>query len=310
MTQLCATRTIKNARFLQRTAPHIIPKEEPLGGFGSRVPEQLLMRLHQALPAVEAERVPGLADALRRSPPPRRGAVVKEPLFRGSLVFAQVAFRTSRGSASVNPRDTAISMAYARLAVRPISAYAAQYGPNDVGVGPGPVAFTASAPSGRYNDQTLQAWVNEIVRSNGLAATTCVVVLNPPGIVNVDADPSKGVGGYHNLADVPYAFVNVMASNLTVKDEANAYALALSHEIAEMVVDPRADLVNPEVADPCSFNCQRQFLDYFDAAGGYLGSSETVPPPFDYAFFINAIVKPGAVTQCPAPPDSCAYAPP
>lgn len=310
MPQLCATRAIKNARHLQRSAPHIVPREEPPGGFETRVPHDVLRRLHAPMSYAELDRVPGLRDALRQSPVPRRLAAASEPLFNGSLVFAQIAFATSHGTVSLSSEDFATAMAFARLACPPISAYAGQYGPNHVAMAPGIIAFTARVPSGKYNDQTLQGWVNQIVSSNHLPANTCVVVLNPTGTLNVDADASQGIGGYHSMANVPYAFVNVMGSNLTVKDEADLYALALSHEIVEMVVDPRADLVNPEVADPCSGNCQRRFLDFFDAAGGYIETSEAFPPPFGYAFFINAVVKPSAATQCPAPQDACAYAPP
>lgn len=310
MPHLCATRAIKNARYLQRTAPHILPREEPTAGFGSRVPTELLMRLHTPLTDEELDRVPGLADALRLSPPPRRRAAASEPLFSGTLVFAQIAFRTSNGSVSVSSKDLGTAMAFARLAAVPISAYATQYGPNEVSVSPAPIDFSASAPGGKYNDRTLQGWVNDIVSANGLPANTCVIILNPPAVLNTDADASRGIGGYHNLANVPYAFVNVMGSNLTVKDEANAYALALSHEIAEAVVDPRADLVNPECCDGCGPNCQAVWLAYFDAAGGYLQTLQRFPPRFPYGFFINAIVKPNAATQCPAPGSSCNYAPP
>ncbi len=310
MSHLCVTRALKNARHLQRTAPHILPREEPPAGFGSRVPDDLLARLHMHVPPTDLDRVPGLSAALARSPVPVRRATTSEPLFTGALVFAQITFRTPNGSLSVSNADFATAMAFSRLAVAPISAYAAQYGPNGLTVAPGPVAFTADAPRGRYNDQTLQGWVNAIVSQNGLPADTCVVVLNPPGVVNTDADASKGVGGYHNLANVPYAFVNVMGSKLTIKDEANLYALALSHEIAEMTVDPRADLVNPEIADPCGPNCQAVWIDYFDASGTYLRTVQSFPPPFAYGFFINAIVRPNAATQCPAPGSACNYAPP
>ena len=310
MSQLCAARAIKNARHLQRTAPHILPRDEPPGGFASRVPWELLMRLHGPLPRTELDRVPGLADALRRSPVPIRRATASEPLFNGTLVFAQISFRTARGVLSVSSKDLATAMAYARLIRPPVVAYAGQYGPNSVGVGASPVAFEVSVPGGTYTDQTLQGWVNAIVSQNHLPANTGVVILNPPGVVNTDADPSQGVGGYHAFASTPYAFVNVMGSGLTVKDEANVYALALSHEIAEMVVDPRADLVNPECCDGCGPNCQAVWIDYFDASGGYLQTVQRFPPPFPYGFFINAIARPSAATQCPAPGAACNYAPP
>ncbi len=251
MSHTCVTRAIKNARHLQATAPHILPKEEPAAGFRSRVPDKILAGLHTPLPASDLNRVNGLAAALQKHPVPRPRSSASEPLFSGTLVFAQVAFRTSKGFVSVKPADLATAMDFTRLAVVPISAYATQYGPNRLDVAPQAVPFNADAGSGTYNDQTLQGWVNAIVAQHNLPANTCVVVLNPPGVVNTDADPSQGVGGYHGMANVPYAFVNIMGSGLTVKDEANRYALALSHEIAEMVVDPRADLGNPEVCDPC-----------------------------------------------------------
>ncbi len=310
MPHLCATRAIKNARHLQRIAPHVLPRDEPATGFTSRVPADLLNRLHLPLRESELARVPGLADALRRAPVPKRQVAPSEPLFNGTLVFAQIAFRGSQGVVSVNAKDLATAMAFAKLAGSPISQYADQYGPNAVTVAPAPVSFAVSVPAGRYNDQTLQGWVNAIVSQNRLPSNTCVVILNPQGVVNTDADASQGVGGYHNLANVPYAFVNVLGTNLTVKDEANVYALALSHEIAEMVVDPRADLGNPEVADPCGPNCQPVWIDYFNGGGGYVQTLQAFPPAFDYAFFINAIVRPSAATQCPAPGAACNYAPP
>ncbi len=308
MTLLCATRAMKNARHLQMTAPHILPRQEPPGGFGSRVPPKLLAQLHAAPDPKEIARVAGLAEALRHAPVPKRRSAASAPLFNGTLVFAQIAFTTSQGSVAVDPKDLSTAIAFARLAASPISAYATQYGPNAVSVAAGPVAFSVNVPGGTYNDQTLQGWVNTIVAQNRLPPNTCVVILNPRGVVNTDADPSQGVGGYHGQANVPYAFVNVMGTGLTIADQANVYALALSHEIAEMVVDPRADLSNPEVCDPCAGNCGVTYYESFDGRGTYLGGG--VSPAAGYAFFINSVVKPNAATQCPAPGSACSYAPP
>ena len=310
MENVCVTRSVKNARHLQANAPEILPMPEPEEGFGSLVPADLLARLHAGLASKELERVPGLAGALQRSPIPRPRAAAAEPLFNGTLVFAATDFRTKDGGVSVSPADLEVAVAFARLASVPISAYASQYGPNALKIADASVPFTANVPSGRYNDQTLQGWVNAIVATSRLPRNTCVVVLNPPGVVNADADPGQGVGGYHNLADVPYCFVNVTGSGITVKDEANLYALALSHEIAEMTVDPRADLSNPECCDGCGPNCQRVWIDYFDHAGSYIQTLQSFPPSFDYAFFINAIARPASATLCPAPGGACSYAPP
>jgi hypothetical protein len=38
MNRFCATRAIKNAKFIRSVAPHIIPAKEPLKGFASLVP--------------------------------------------------------------------------------------------------------------------------------------------------------------------------------------------------------------------------------------------------------------------------------
>lgn len=310
MTGICVTRHMKNARHLQAAAPHLLPREEPADGFASRIPPDLLGGLHVASTADLQRRHPQLAEALRRSPAPRPGPKATAPLFNGSLVFVQASFRTPRGSVSLAPADLATAMSFSRLAAAPISRYASQYGPNRVDVAAATVPFSATLSGTRYNDQTLQGWVNQIVSQNGLPSNACVAFLNPPGVVNGDADPRQGVGGYHSLANVPYLFVNVMGSGLTVKDAAGLYALALSHEIAEMVVDPRADLGNPEIADPCGPNCQTVWIDYFDSGGGYIETSQAFPPRFDYAFYINGIVRPDAANQCPAPASACNYAPP
>lgn len=309
MALLCATRHVKNARHLQSTAPDVLPREEPLEGYASRIPFELLGRLHLARPHDLAARR-DIADALRRSPIPKPRTRAATPLFSGPLVFAQVSFRTRGGAVAVPAADLETAMAFARLAVGPISRYAAQYGPNQVAVSPNRVPFIADVQGGRYNDQILQGWINAIVSQANLPANACVVVLNPRGVVNSDADPSQGVGGYHGLANVPYCFVNVMGTGLSVADPQGVYALALSHEIAEMIVDPHANLSNPEIADGCGPNCQTVWIDYFSADGGYLGTSQSFPPPFQYGFFINGIVRPYAADQCPAPAAACNYAPP
>ena len=310
MTHLCVTRAIKNARHLQTNAPQILPMTEPPEGYGSRVPRELLARLHTPVAPADLDRVPGLAAALARAPIPRPKPAAAAPLFNGYLVFAAVTFRTSAGAVAVPAADLAVALDSSRVAVMPIVDYAPQYGPNRVTVGAQAVPFAASTPSGRYNDQILQGWVNSIVASNRLPTSTCVVVLNPQGVVNTDADPSQGIGGYHGFANVPFCFVILMGTGLTGKDEANFYALALSHEFAELDVDPRADLANPECCDGCGPNCQRVWIDYFNNAGGYIQTLQAFPPPFDYAFFINAIAEPASATMCPAPGAACDYAPP
>src|SRR5712664_1341667 len=242
---------MKNVNHLQARAPGILPRHEPLEGFASHIPVELLSRLHTRIPPSELTGYPELAAWLRETKVPGPTIAAREPLFNGSLYFVGIDFRTSAGSLSLNPKDIATAMDYARLAIGPISRYASQYGPNRIDVSPTVLPFSIDLHGSRYNDQMLQGWVNTLVAQNMLPVSSCIVVLNPPGIVNTDADMRKGIGGYHSIADVPYIFVNLSGQNFTIDDRTQLYALPLSHEIAELAVDPRADSVNPEVCDPC-----------------------------------------------------------
>ena len=310
MPSLCVTRHLKNARFLQSAASGLIPSVEPRAGYASLVSQEILARLHLPAERARFRTLSQVGARVSQMAVPTLRATSAEPLFSGSLAFVPITFATARGPVRLAEQDLATAVSFAQLAAPPISRYASQYGPNRVGFAPSTGVFSADVPDGRYNDQTLQSWVNEIVAQNALGSGTCVVVLNPPGVVNTDADPKQGIGGYHSLAQVPYIFVNVLGTNLTIADRGGAYALALSHELAEMVVDPKADLRNPEVCDPCGPNCQPVWIDYFDRTGRYLGSAQRLPPPFPYDFFINGIVRPALATACPAPAAACNYAPP
>jgi hypothetical protein len=295
----CATRSLKLARHLQATRPDIVPATEPLEGFANV--------LEGTDPSIRYL----LRDALAPGKVPTVGNQAVAPLFQGSLTFAHLTVQAGTKSFAVSPVDLATAMKYSGSVVGPISRYAAQYGPNTVSVAEVPLELPVSLPKGIYNDSVLQQWVDGLVRSHSLPLdSTAVVVLNPPGPLNTDADPGRGVLGYHGKSTVPYAFVNVLGSGLTLPDPADVYALALSHEIAEMAVDPSATLANPEVCDPCGPNCQTPIRAYFDAAGGFLGGTTAFPPPFEYGFFLNAIVQPSSATQCPAPASACAYGPP
>ena len=160
----------------------------------------------------------------------------------------------------------------------------------------------------------LQGWVNTIVTQNNLPTnSSCIVVLNPLNITNTLAQ-AQNWAGYHQRANVPYIFSYVFGQNLTIDDRQNAYAQILSHEIAEMTVDPLANVVNPEVCDACAGNCRNLWNDFFDNDNRFIDGSQNVPPPFGYAFFINSIIKPQAYdpsTECALPGsnlrDVCVY---
>ncbi len=306
MDLLCATRLLKNARFLQSAEVGFLPKVEPLNGFQSLVPAQLLGRLHKA--QVKDIKAEGLARVISRKRPPRAGTKLASPLFSGTLRFVEATFSSTRTEFAVPAADLDTAIQYASAATVPISGYASQYGPNRLSVANSTVTFKAAVTGRKYNDQILAGWVDQLAEANGFGLDSCLVFLNPQGVVNADADPTQGVLGYHNVSSsgVPYAFVNVMGRGLTVGDQRGFYALALSHEIAEMTVDPKADGSNPEVSDPCAGNCSTDHRNYFDSKGKWLGA--TAAP--GYYFFIDGIVKPVSVARCPAPEASCSYPPP
>src|SRR3989442_981199 len=197
----CATRELKNARFLRQHAPDALPADSD-DGFGTGISQSLLAELH---------RVPGdradltgygrLAEFLRGGHGlPRPTASVRGPLFSGTVHFAHVTFKTPARSFAMSDADMATILEYAKHAVVPISRYARQYGPNSVEVSPTLIEYTAKLSGSSYTDGDLQAWVNEIVAANSLPQNSCVVVVSPQGV------QAHGVGanaGYHGLATIP-----------------------------------------------------------------------------------------------------------
>lgn len=236
------------------------------------------------------------------------------PLFQGTVYLANLQFAAPGSTWSVSPSDLAVVQSYLLNAAPSILAYAEQYGPAALAVGaplaPRVVALSAAS----YTDAELQSWIDAMAQAASLGTGAAIMVLNPPGVVNQDAKESGGVGvlGYHGRASIPYSFVNLLGTGLTADDAKDLFAEAVSHELAEMTVDPQADNSNPEVCDGCGTNCQGEgaFRSYFDAQARYLGSSPTFPPPFRYDYFISAIARPAVAAACPAPASGCAYPPP
>jgi hypothetical protein len=77
---------------------------------------------------------------------------------------------------------------------------------------------------------------------------------------------------------------------LTIDDRRDAQTL--SHEIAEMVVDPHANMSNPEVCDGCAGNCSNVWNNFFDGNNKFIAGSKNVPPTFNYSYFINSFIRP------------------
>ncbi len=236
------------------------------------------------------------------------------PLFQGTLYLANLVFDGNGGPWSVSPADLGVVQAYLQSIAKIVTGYTSQYGPSRVAIGPQLPPLSTPVANAQYSDKQLQEWVNTMAQSNRLGPSSAILVLNPPGVVNTDAKESGGVGvlGYHGKAAIPYSFVNLLGTGFSLADSPDLFAEAVSHEVSEMTVDPNADGSNPEVCDGCGTNCQGQssFRNYFDARGQYLGTADSFPPAYPYAFFTSAIVKPASASACPAPASACAYPPP
>jgi hypothetical protein len=285
--RICGTRILKNARAIQKVAPRIIPASEPLEGFSSLVPLDILKRFHR-MSEVDLAGFPELQAARNElGPQPAKRVLFGDPPFRGTLHFVRLAFfsEVSKSTISVSYGDIQTAIRYATLAVQPIVAYTRAYNYNVLDVSPDvldvePITVT----SGLYNDDVVKSVVNKVLQDNHShlgVGSPCIILLNPPGMVNTDADPAH-IFGYHDKADAPYCFVNVYGTGLTVKDAQDLYADTLSHEIAEMACDPDASWDGTEVCDGCADNCQNDWRNFFDPdpspANAYVQSFKPSPP--------------------------------
>jgi hypothetical protein len=307
----CLTRALKNARYLQKTAPHLFAKDGTAEGFGTGIPINILRRLHRLphdSPELRAHET--LAAFMKENMLPVPGKNARDPLFRGTIHFAQITFQTSGGNLMISTADMNTIVQYAQHAVIPISEYAAQYGSNSVSISPGLISHTVNVPTASYTDSDVQTWVNDILNQNSLPTNSCIVIVSPQGL---SAPNVGGNGGYHgltSLSKVPYIVLGVFAQNITLQDLPDVYAMVVSHEIAEMIVDPNVDGNNPEVCDPCDLNCANLTRIYFDASNTFLGANQNTPPGgFNFTYYICAVVKPNGASLCPAPSNDCAYAP-
>jgi hypothetical protein len=291
----CVTRTLKIAHQLQRTRPDVVPAVEPLEGFAS------------ILEGTD----PSMKFVLRDIFGARGGARATNAgsgrRFSGTLRFARLVVTAGARRFALSANDAAAIVEYAGLALPTISDYARQYGPVVLSLAEAVAELPLTAPRGLYNDAMVRTAVDSLGSPD---ATTALIVLAPPGPIPTDADPGRGAIGYHARARVPYAFVNVGAGPLGSADPTDRFALALSHAIAELAVDPDTELGHAEVCDPCGPSTQAPVRCFLDSAGGFLGGTAAFPPPFAYSHFVSAVAPPSFVGDAPAPLTACAYAPP
>jgi hypothetical protein len=305
----CYTRANKNAQYLREHAPETFAKDPSAEGFGTGVPMEILRGLHRLRPdSPVLSRHKKVADVLRAHRPPEPGRSARDALFSGTVHFAQITFHTSSGDKVIATADMNQIVQYTQHAAVPISEYAAQYGQNSLSVSPTLLTKTVNVPGGSFNDGDLQGWVNDLATDNSLGSDSCIFVIVPNGI---SANEVGGNAGYHGKAHIPYVVAGVFSTGLTLADQPDVYAMVVSHEIAEMVVDPNVDGNNPEVCDPCDINCSSDLTRcYFDASDNFLGSNQgQAPGGFAFAYYVCGVVKPAGATDCPASSANCQYAP-
>jgi hypothetical protein len=318
--RICATRAMKNAKHIRAVAPQVFPAVEPLDGFASVLPFDVLNRFHR-MTDDELRRHPHLLEAAhklrQRAPSGSALSATSLSLFKGTVHLAKITFNDDGAIRTFSDADMATVLQYLKVAAPAIIEYTSQYGECRLDVSPNILQLQVDVHLGKYNDDMLQGFIKTLLSSNNLPhKSSCIVVFNPDGVVNTDGDGSKGIGGYHDsVSGSPYCFCNVGGSNYTVQDRQNHYAETLSHELAEMVVDPQADFSNPEVCDACAGNCNNKWLAFFatDSSGAphYLESARKVPPPpFNHDFFIAAVARPKNANDCPPPESGCNYAAP
>jgi hypothetical protein len=322
------TRAAKVLKYLHRVAPREISRSSLLA-LDELAPD-VLANLHIGADPARFTQDAKLQDWLRNVPLAPPTATVAGPLFFGTLVFARIIFvRSGQPDFAMSAADVQTAVSYATRAVVPIHRYVSQYGPSSVAVSPTVIPFTANLSGDSFTQAELEGWVEQIAQTarSSNVVNPCVIMMHDrslpatPMYVN-HSDP------YHQTAGdgTPYCYCLVFGQNLTVADDNHTisgltrqkvYAHILSHEIAEMVVDPAADMRNPEVCDACAGNCRNDLFDLFDQNGVYMGGTADTSTATGFSFFINSIVRPDlydSVTQCViAGGDSqaaCVYAPP
>ena len=308
----CMTRAVKVLKYLRRTVPKTIPRSS-LDALEKLHPT-VLSSLHIASDWDHVTQDAKLKIWLRTHAIPAPQATVAGPLFQGTLVFARIIFaRVNQPDFSMSLADTQTAVSYATLAVVPIQRYASQYGPSSVTVSPTVIPFTANLNGNSFIESELEGWVEQIAqiaRSNNVI-NPCVVILHDRSL---PATPiyTGHTNAYHsNTSDgTPFCYCLVFGQNLSVADNNHnfpnrpndkVYAHILSHEIAEMVVDPLGSSGNPEVCDACAGNCNNIQFGLFDQNGAFIGGTTDTILVTGFSFFINSIVSPGVydpATQC------------
>ena len=157
-----ATRAQKNLRWLRVHAPEVFVGKEPDSGWESVIPASVLSQLHHSIP----RDFHGPLDVTRLSRVafPSIRAALTEPVFTGTIVFAQIRFsiQSPPGSAAVPLADVQTAVEYATKAARPLVAYTNQYGATSMAISQSVVTHDVTLATATYSDADLQGWVNDM----------------------------------------------------------------------------------------------------------------------------------------------------
>jgi hypothetical protein len=327
METLCSTRAVKVLKYFRRMPDSISRSSvEAL----EKLPSNVLAT------AYAQSNLDALTDDeqlklwLSQNPIAVARATVQSPLFNGTLVFAQLSFAIPGVAPSgVSAADTQTAISYATLAVGPIQRYASQYGSNSVSVWPFAIPYTARLQSSSFDQSQFEGWIDDIAQfmRKQQVHDPCIVVMHDRTLLNSPTFTNER-NSFHSYTDNgnPYCYSLVFGQNLNVADNNHTingkpnekvYAHTLSHEIAEMVVDPRGDDSNPEVCDACAGNCNANLFDLFDQNGVFIGGTSDTATASGFSFFINSVVRSDVtldanfcVAQDGNVQTACLYAPP
>jgi hypothetical protein len=293
---------VKVLKYLHRMAPKTVPRSS-LDAL-EKLPPGLLAGLGTAADWGKVTEDAQLKSWLADNPIPSADAKVSGPLFQGTLVFAQVSFAApDLAPSGISAADTQTAIDYAALAVLPIQRYASQYGPNSVDVWPVAIPYTARVQGGMFSGAEFEGWVDDVAQfmRSQQVADPCIVIMHNRSLPNSPSFTGQRNSFHLSTGNgTPYCYCLVFGENLSIADnnhtvdgQANEkiYAHLLSHEVAEMVVDPRGDDSNPEVCDACAGNCNVNLFTLFDQNGVFMGGTADTASASGFAFFINPIVR-------------------
>ncbi len=274
---LCATRMLKQARFLQRTHPELVGAEEPSEGFPSVLEGSDPFLRFELRAALDPERLPPVRPL---------GAL---PGFSGVVRLAPLRVRGASGGRALElpPAALATLQDYLGRAGPWVARYASAHGPVSVRFEAPSEPVDLVAAHGRFNDSQLRAALEGL---GARAPGDALLVVNPLGSVNLDAEAGRGSLGYHsNAGDRPYGFLNLRALPDGLADRGDAFAYPLSHVLAEVLTDPGAMWDVPEVADDPAAEEGRSARAYFATDGTFLAPGPDGVAGSGYAFFTAGI---------------------